>query len=194
MKPELARKVAQCVFEARYSKNDDPWDFATSPYELCRYQTTLDALTRTSYGTVYEPGCSVGVLTEALARMAVQVISVDFAPSAVARARARCAKLSNVEVLCASVATYVPKPELDLVVFSEIGYYFDPTELARIARVLSKRLQPQGEFLAVHWLGHSADHVTHGEVVHETLRRDLPLVWVRGERHPLFRIDCWRKS
>lgn len=194
MNADLARKVSKDVFEARYSQNDDPWDFATSAYELGRYQTTLSALLRTHYGTVYEPGCSVGVLTSALARMAAKVIAVDFAPSAVLQARARCEALPNVEVHCASVATYVPEPPLDLVVFSELGYYFDPHELARIARVLSQKLKSRGEFLAVHWLGHSPDHVTHGDQVHETLRRILPLVWIKGERYSQFRIDCWRRS
>ena len=194
MNADLARKVSKDVFEARYGQYNDPWNFATSEYELGRYQTTLSALSQTSYGTVYEPGCSVGVLTSALAPMAKHVIGIDFAPSAVLRARTRCAAWSNVEVHCASVATYVPEPPLDLVVFSELGYYFDAPELARIGRVLSQKLNPRGEFLAVHWLGHSPDHVTHGDQVHETLRRSLPLMWVKGERYPLFRIDYWRKS
>ena len=194
MRAELARKVSQDVFETRYSQNPDPWDFATSAYELGRYQTTLSALSRTTYGTVYEPGCSVGVLTAALARIAQRVIAIDFAPTAALRARTRCSAWSNVEVHCASVATYVPQPPLDLIVFSELGYYFDASELARIGRVLSHKLNPHGEFLAVHWLGYSPDHVTHGDQVHETLRRTLPLEWVKGERHPLFRIDCWRQS
>jgi len=191
---DLARKVSQDFFETRYLADTDPWRFATSGYELGRYQATLNALSRTDYGTVYEPGCSVGVLTAQLARVARHVIATDFAPSAVARARERCAALPNVEILCASAATYVPEPALDLVVFSEIGYYFELSELARIGRVLAHRLKRQGEFLAVHWLGHSADHLIHGDVVHETLRRTLPLTWIRAERHPQFRIDCWRES
>ena len=194
MNADLARKVSKDNFEARYGQDQDPWGFATSAYELGRYQTTLNALSRTSYGTVYEPGCSVGVLTAALARMAERVVAIDFAPSAAHRARTRCAACSNVEVHCASVATYVPQAPVDLVVFSELGYYFDPPELARIGRVLSQQLNPRGEFLAVHWLGYSPDHVTHGDQVHETLRRTLPLIWVKGERYPLFRIDCWRRS
>ncbi len=194
MNADLARKVSQDSFEARYSENHDPWDFATSAYELGRYQTTLSALSRMRYGTVYEPGCSIGVLTCALARMAAHVIAVDFAPSAVRQARSRCAGLSNVEVHCASVATYEPKPSLDLIVFSELGYYFDRAELARIGHALSQKLKPRAEFLAVHWLGASPDHVLHGNEVHQTLRRTLPLVWTKGERYPLFRIDCWRNS
>jgi SAM-dependent methyltransferase len=194
MNADLARKVSKHDFEARYCQKSDPWDFATSAYELGRYQSTLSALSRTRYGTVYEPGCSVGVLTSALARRAAQVIAIDFAPSAVERARTRCSAWPNVAVHCASVATYVPEPPLDLVVFSELGYYFDAHELARIGRVLSRQLSARGEFLAVHWLGHSPDHVMHGDQVHETLRRNLPLIWIKGERYPLFRIDCWRKS
>jgi SAM-dependent methyltransferase len=194
MKFKLAHEVSQDAFEARYQKHDDPWHFASSTYELRRYQTTLSALTRDSYHTVYEPGCSVGVLTERLARLSRHVIATDFAPSAVAQARARCADLPNVDILCASVARYVPEAPLDLVVFSEIGYYFDPAELARIGNALAERLNHDGEFLAVHWLGHSPHHVMHGDTVHETLREVLPLEWLKGERYSQFRIDSWRKS
>jgi SAM-dependent methyltransferase len=194
MNSNIAHKVSQDAFEARYKKHADPWNFASSSYELRRYQTILSALTRGSYDTVYEPGCSVGVLTEQLARLSQHVVAADFAPSAVDKARARCAHLPNVDILCASVATYVPEAPLDLVVFSEIGYYFDPPELARISCALAERLNHDGEFLAVHWLGHSPDHVMHGDAVHETLRRALPLTWLKGERYSQFRIDSWRKS
>lgn len=194
MNADLAHKVSQDFFEARYRANGDPWKFATSPYEQGRYRTTVSTLSRAHYGTVYEPGCSVGVLTDALARMASHVVAIDFAAGAVFQARARCAAFPHVEIHCADVATYVPEPLLDLIVFSELGYYFDPAELARIGHMLCKRLKPGGEFLAVHWLGHSTDHVMHGHRVHEILRCALPLIWVKGESHPSFRIDCWRAA
>lgn len=194
MTPELSYKVSRAAFEERYAGVDDPWEFATAPYEQHRYSTLLRALTRARYGTVFEPGCSVGVLTERLALVAERVIATDIAPSAVARTKARCARLPNVEVLCEDVAAYVPSIGLDLVVFSEIGYYFESAELARVGRGLAARLDVRGEFIAAHWLGHSNDHVQHGNDVHETLRCVLPLLWVKGEIHERFRIDCWVKA
>jgi SAM-dependent methyltransferase len=194
MNPALARKVSGEAFEARYAASADPWAFATSPYEKHRYQSVLRALSRSNYEVVYEPGCSIGVLTAKLAAVAARVIATDIAPLAVQRAKARCASLSNVEIFCENAATYAPTVPLDLVVFSEIGYYFESRELIRIGSTLAHRLSPGGEFVAVHWLGHSADHVLHGDEVQETLKSSLPLAWVRGERHDRFRIDRWVKS
>jgi hypothetical protein len=62
-----ASAVSQEAFEARYLQRPDPWRFAESPYELARYLTILSSLGRRAYATVYEPGCSVGVLTRQLA-------------------------------------------------------------------------------------------------------------------------------
>jgi len=60
-------------------------------------------------------------------------------------------------------------------------------------RDLESKLECRGEFVAVHWLGDSADHVLHGDTVHELLRTGLSIEWVRGARHPGFRIDTWKR-
>jgi len=181
------------AFEARYSGGEDPWSFATDPYELERYETTLASLQRPMYETVYEPGCSIGVLTTRLAAISRRVIATDFAPSAIAQAKARCRQLPNVEFLCEDLRTFIPAEPLDLIVFSEIGYYFSTNELAKLAVDLAGALVPHGEFIAVHWLGNSDDHVLHGNRVHETLRESLPLTPARAEFHRGFRLDSWTK-
>ena len=191
MNPELLHKVSREAFEERYSTASDPWSFETSAYEQNRYTCLLQALGRSSYGVIYEPGCSVGALTARLAMRAERVIATDISPSAVKRATARCAQFSNVEIACEDIAKYTSVGSLDLVVFSEIGYYFEPTELSRISSVLARDLRAKGEFIAVHWLGHSEDHVLSGDDVHATLKGTVPLRWVKGKRHEHFRIDCW---
>jgi trans-aconitate methyltransferase len=194
MNPLLAKRLSPESFEKQYANNSDPWNFAKSAYENDRYRTTLQALTQSHYGTVYEPGCSVGVLTAQLAPMATRVIAIDVSPTAVKEARARCDGFRNVEVLCRNVATYKPPIPLDLIVFSEIGYYFECDELVRIVSHLSRYLSVAGEFIAVHWLGESQDHVLHGDTVHDALMEHLPLKWVRGDRQEHFRLDVWGKS
>lgn len=193
MNTELARRVSCEAFEARYTQCDDPWQFAASPYERNRYASIMQALSRTYYDVAYEPGSSIGVLTLQLASLAKRVIATDIAPSAVKQTKARCNALSNVEVLCEDVAIYLPIVPLDLIIFSEIGYYFETGELARIASSLARKLKTRGEFVACHWLGNSEDHVLHGDLVHETLKSSLSLLWVKSERFDCFRIDCWVK-
>ena len=181
------------AFESRYRLGRDPWSFAQSPYELGRYRTIIASLQRSSYAAAYEPGCSVGVLTRQLAAMAARVTAIDFAPSAVTQAKTQCAGCDNVELICADVRIFMPAAPLDLIVFSEIGYYFSLPELSQLAAGLANRMVTGGEFIAAHWLGSSTDHVLHGNQVHECLREGLPLRPLKSEVHRGFRLDSWVK-
>jgi trans-aconitate methyltransferase len=73
----------------------DLCNFAPSEYEYerDRCQATTAALMRRRYAEAFEPGCSSGELTAQLARFCVHITATDAAPSAVARARQRCAQL-----------------------------------------------------------------------------------------------------
>ncbi len=187
-------RQSAAFFEARYQASTDPWRFASSTYELNRYRATLDALFRSNYRRGFEPGCSIGVLTAALAGRVEHLIACDIAESAVACAKERCRELSNVQIYHRDAADGPPDGSFDLIVFSELGYYFSIDRLTTMARQMNSRLEPGGEFVAVHWLGHSADHVLHGDVVHEVLRENLACEWIGGSRHPGFRIDSWRQA
>jgi SAM-dependent methyltransferase len=46
-----------------------------------------------------------------------------------------------------------PPGRFDLVVLSEVLYFFTPEDLARIAERLVAALKPGGEVILVHWLG-----------------------------------------
>jgi protein-L-isoaspartate O-methyltransferase len=187
--------VSQAAFEAKYRRSSDPWQFAASPYEQHRYATILRSLTRARYASAFEPGCSVGVLTAALAERCDKLLACDIAPTAVRLARQRCAGFSNVRIGQADMGKWVPYGPFDLIVFSELGYYFDGAALGAIIRGLAKRLEPSADFVAVHWRGDSEDHVLHGDEVHAILRETLfePCIWVKEERYREFRLDVWRR-
>lgn len=186
--------LSEAAFEAKYRHSPDPWKFAASPYEQRRYATLLRSLTEARYSRAFEPGCSVGVLTAALAKRCDSLLACDIAPTAVHLARQRCARFSNVRVDRADLAQSLPPGPFNLIVFSELGYYFSATVLAKIIRALAKRLTPGGEFVAVHWRGQSEDHVLHGDAVHAILKATLEKhhTWLRGARYRGFRLDLWR--
>jgi protein-L-isoaspartate O-methyltransferase len=185
--------VSQAAFEAKYLRSADPWEFAVSPYEQRRYATTLRSLTRSYYARAFEPGCSVGVLTAALAERCGELVACDIAPTAVHLARERCERFPNVRIDQGDLANAIPQGPFDLIVFSEIGYYFEPAALAEIVRALAARMGQGGEFVAVHWRGRSEDHVLHGDEVHAILKESLKgrCTWLKGERHSEFRLDVW---
>jgi 2-polyprenyl-3-methyl-5-hydroxy-6-metoxy-1,4-benzoquinol methylase len=180
-------------FEQMYQRNADPWDFASSTYELERYRATAAALTHRRYRRAFEPGCSIGILTRHLATLCDQVEAMDIAPSAVSRARERCRNLKNVVVRCGALPEATPEGTFDLVVLSEIGYYFSEEQLRSVANSLMERLDRQGVFLAVHWLGRSDDHLLHGNCVHTILGSLDGLLHDRSELHTGFRLDRWTR-
>jgi trans-aconitate methyltransferase len=189
-----ANRQSQAFFEAQYQASGDPWKFASSDYERNRYAVTLESLSRASYRRAFEPGCSIGVLTAALAPRVAHLVACDISMTAVACAKERCQELTHVEIRQCDAAAEPPEGMFDLMIFSELGYYFSADRLRAVAQGMSGRLEPGGEFVAVHWLGHSADHVLHGDEVHEVLARALPFEWIGGSRHAGFRIDSWRRS
>jgi predicted TPR repeat methyltransferase len=181
------------AFELRYRAQPDPWNFEHSDFEQGRYDAILASLPRERYRNAYEPGCSVGALTVRLAARCDALDAVDVSATAVARAQERCRSEGYVQITVGSVAE-PPPPDLDLVVLSEIGYYFDIAELDRIAAALATALRRGGDLVACHWLGESADHRLHGSVVHERLRtvlHDRGLVRCVHAGTPDYVIDGW---
>lgn len=196
---QIANTSAE-FFDSMYRREADPWNFAASPYEQSRYQATIAALGHRRYTRAFEPGCSIGVLTQRLADICETVEAIEISPAAVEQARTRCQSQPNVHITAAALPDYVPDPPLDLIVLSEIGYYFREEDLRALATGLIRSLTPGGTLLAVHWLGHSPDHILSGDQVHETLLALPDLNHDLAERHPSpgsqagFRLDCWTRA
>ncbi|MEO6804479.1 MAG: SAM-dependent methyltransferase [Granulicella sp.] len=186
--------TSQSFFEKIYREEEDPWSFASSDYEQHRYTTIMNALSARPYRNAFEPGCSVGVLTSQLALISGRVYAMDISPTAIERARQRCLGRGNVVVCCGALPLHMPATSFDLIVFSELGYYFDENALAQLAGSLTARLEPNGVLIAAHWLGNSADHILSGDRVHEILKSVSGIEHRFGERHSGFRLDRWVRS
>jgi SAM-dependent methyltransferase len=185
--------TSQDFFEEMYRHNSDPWSFASSPYELSRYDAVIHALNTNRYRHAFEPGCSVGVLTERLATFCNQIDAVDISPTAVATAKERCSQFPNVKIDCKSLDEPFFFEDIDLLVLSEIGYYFDRDRWRALAESLLRKVIKSGTILAAHWLGHSKDHLQHGDSVHDVLRSLGSISLEYSDRNPGFRLDRWRK-
>lgn len=178
------------AFEDRYQGDPDPWEFATSSYERARYRSIMGVLPRPRYRSAYEPGCSIGELSALLAGRCERVAAVDVSATAVARARIRCADLPGVGVAVGSVLDD-PGGDHDLVVMSEIGYYFTEPRLDRVIDLLVGALEPGADLVACHWTGSSPDHILSGAQVHAHLSARTDLVQVSSEDHGAFLLAAW---
>jgi SAM-dependent methyltransferase len=160
-------------FDSKYAAATDPWGFTSSAYELGKYDTTIAALAGRRYRRGFEPACSIGVLTQRLAELADGVVACDSSPLAIERATARLADSPHVELFTGSIPEWWPDGSFDLIVLSELGYYWDEDGWVDIVERCTRSLDPGGDVVAVHWLGSSPDHILHGTTVHRLLRDQL---------------------
>ena len=138
-------------FEGKYQADIDPWRFKTSEYERDKYQATLGSLTKDRYPAALEVGCSIGVLTKLLSPRCVSLLAVDSSPTAIEAAKSVSAP--NVAFRVANLPAEFPKGKFDLIVLSEILYYFDKSDLARVAQSCIDSISQDGQIVLCHWLG-----------------------------------------
>ncbi|GAB3677291.1 class I SAM-dependent methyltransferase [Hymenobacter agri] len=185
-------------FDHVYQANRDPWNFETSPYERAKYTATLAALPRPHYAQVFEIGCSLGVLTEQLAPRCGHLLAVDVSEAALAQARARCATLPQVDIKRMRVPEEFPSQQFDLILLSEVGYYWSPADLAWAADQLIASLKPDGQLLLVHWTPPVHDYPLTGDDVHQFFLDKAgqagSLRHLGGQRHETYRLDLLAKS
>jgi cyclopropane fatty-acyl-phospholipid synthase-like methyltransferase len=178
----LPEYSSPAFFDAKYYEKGDPWNFSSDAYELARYTQIVASLTGRRYRHAFEPGCSIGVLTERLAEHCDSVTACDFSAPAVRQAAARCSPFPWVRIQCASITDRWDE-SFDLLIFSEIGYYFSSTEWKAVSWLLMDRLSPGSIVIAAHWLGSSEHHRISGDTVHEVLLS-----------HPGFSVDFSSRS
>ena len=181
-------------FEQLYREQGDPWGFETSPYEQAKYAETLAALPAARYAEALEVGCANGVLTALLAPRCDRLLAVDPSPTALAAARARCRDLPQVRLEERSLPAQTPAGPFDLILLSEVIYYWDGDDLARMAAYLRGALRSGGDLLLVHWAG-DTDYPRSGDDAVTELRDLLgdAVIERRGDRHDRYRLDLWRR-
>jgi LmbE family N-acetylglucosaminyl deacetylase len=168
-------------FEAIHERKADPWGFESRWYEQRKRDITIASLPDERYATALEIGCSIGVLTDQLAGRVDDLRAVDVSAAAVERARARLGDRARIER--ADVLVAFPEGSFDLIVLSEVGYYFGRDGLAHVLDSVEAGLAPDGVLLACHWRHPVEDYPLTGDEVHEVLRdRELTLTVEHFER------------
>jgi SAM-dependent methyltransferase len=184
----------QGYFDGMYAASPDPWEFASRWYEARKYAISLALLPREHYGHAFEPGCSIGVLTELLAPRCDQLLACDVAAAAVDSAARRTASLGNVRVGRMDILRDWPPGKFDLIVLSEVLYYYAGEDLNRVLGRAAAALRPDGNLLAVHWRHPVADYPRSGDEVHLILAGHPGLARLVEHREPDFVAEVYARA
>ncbi len=182
-------------FEKIYSGDADPWQFEASDYERAKYDRTLAALPRDRFNRVLEIGCANGALTERLAEYCDQLVAVDIVDRVLERARERCAVLPNVTIMKASIPADRIDGPFDLILLSEVAYYWDTTDIGRAGSYFSDVIEDGASLLLVHWTG-DTDYPKSADEAVEELKRATGEAFkeTMSERHSNYRLDLWQRQ
>jgi SAM-dependent methyltransferase len=174
--------LPQAYFEGMYHGSDDPWGFRDRWYERRKRDVTMACLPDRHYRSGFEAGCSIGLLTSGLAQRCERLLAVDASEAAAEQAARAVDGFPLVRVEQRTLPEQWPIGErFDLVVLSEIAYYFDANDLSTLLDLAVTSLAPAGALLACHWRHPVADYPLPGDVVHEAIAGRLELA--RSVRH-----------
>jgi SAM-dependent methyltransferase len=179
-----------------YSASPDPWGFSSRWYEQRKYAISAALLPSRRYQNAFEAGCSIGVFTAELAPRCDRLLACDLSPVAVAAAAERTACHPHVRVERRTMPGDWPRQAggFDLIVLSEVLYYFGGTDLDRMLELTISALRPGGTLLAVHWRHPVAEYPCGGEEVHDALGGRAGLTRLVDHREPDFIAEVYLRG
>ncbi|WP_044530855.1 SAM-dependent methyltransferase [Herbaspirillum sp. B65] len=186
-------------FDELYAASTDPWDTGTSWYEQRKRAIVQAMLPRQHCGVIFEPGCGSGELTLQLAARCQTLIASDFCEEAVRITRQKTAHLPHVQVRLQVLPEQWPVPAQDvppfeLIVFSELCYYFDAPQMAQMVALAVGGLAPEGHLLACHWKKDFDDRLLATRHLHQLIDAHAHLKRQACYEDEEILIDLWRKT
>ena len=146
------------------------------------------------YRHAFEPGCSVGLLTEQLTARCDHVTATDVAAAALDATEGRLTRAGRRDtatLLRSSFDTPWPAGDFDLVVLSEVGYYLSAARLRAVLDRECLRLAPDATLIAAHWRHPVADYPLSGDRTHHIIAATAGLHHLGGYRDADVVIDVF---
>lgn len=186
VRPELETRLAdqawlwqpgwgRAAHERLYS-TPDPYGLATDSYEQSKYDLIMQELAGGRFARTLEVGCGEGLLSERLVGLTDELVGVDISESAVGRARERfrgdrgTTTAGRVRFERRTLPFDMPEGTFDLVVCSDVLYYWEQRTLVTGTARLVDRLRPGGTLLLLHYRG-DFGQANSGDAVHDLAAR-----------------------
>ncbi len=183
-------------FEALYRDDADPWQVASAWYERRKRALLLAALPQERYTLGIEAGCGNGEATRLLARRCGHLHAIDGSPAALAACRRRLAQddIDNVTLHDMLLPAQWPvTASADLIVVSELAYYFDDDDLTRFGERIVSSLRPGGHLAMCHWRHPFDDRRQETAHVHASVAAAASLRSFVQHREDDFQLDVWTR-
>ena len=129
-----------------------------------------------------------------LAPRCEELLAVDTSQKAVEIASERLAEQSHVRVERRTLPEEMPDGPFDLIVASEVLYYWPREVMLEALRRFEGILAPGGVLVAVHWRKETRTYPLQGDEVHELLVRHTRLANVRTIKEPEYRLDVFEDA
>ena len=183
----------RAYFDEIYRSHSDPWRFESSWYEQRKRAVTIAALPEPRYQSAFEPGCSIGMLSSLLAHRCDQLLATDIVADVVVRARDRCRPSPWVRVEQRSIPEEWPTGSFDLIVLSEIAYYFDRSGLKDIMGRVLASATPGATVVGAHWRG-TTNYPLTGDEAHGIMASESGLEHRIHYAESDFVLDIWNRA
>ncbi len=190
----MTARVPNVYFDRMYAASDDPWQLQERWYEQRKFAITMALLPNPRYRHAFEPGCSVGVLTEQLAGRCDRVTATDVVPAALDATHRRLhqeGRVERVTLMHRSLDEDWPATDFDLVVLSEVGYYLNAAALREMLDRQLPRLTNQATVIAAHWRHPVADYPMTGDQTNDLIAATPGLHLIGGYRDEDVVIDVF---
>jgi SAM-dependent methyltransferase len=126
-----------------------------------------------------------------LAPLCDEVRAVDVSEKAVAAARNRLAGFPHARVERRRLPEQTPEGPFDLIVVSEVLYYWPKEVMLAALRRFEEVLAPGGVLLAVHWRKETKTYPLQGDEVHALLLKHTRLTNTTAIVEPEYRLDLF---
>jgi hypothetical protein len=187
-------RLPDSYFDDIYAASPDPWRRAERWYEQRKYTITMAMLPHARYRHAFEPGCSIGMLTERLVDRCDHVTACDVAQAALDATRDRVGERRNLTLFRSSLDAEWPVADVDLVVISEVAYYLSATTLRRVLDRECARLSVGATLIAAHWRHAVADYPLSGNRANALIGETADMAGMARYSDDDVVIDVFRKG